>query len=79
MQQRKLYRSRTDTRIAGVCGGLGDYLGLDSTVIRLAFVLLALTGGHGLLLYLIMWLVMPLNPAPSAVEQPPAPAANQNP
>lgn len=79
MQQRKLYRSRTDTRIAGVCGGLGDYLGLDSTVIRLAFVLLALTGGHGLLLYLIMWLVMPLNPTPLAVEQPPAPAATQNP
>jgi phage shock protein C len=57
--QRKLYRSRTDSRIAGVCGGLGEYLDVDPTIIRLIFVLLALTGGHGVLLYIILWLVMP--------------------
>jgi phage shock protein C len=57
--QRKLFRSRTDSRIAGVCGGLGEYLDVDPTVIRLIFVLLALTGGHGVLLYIILWIVMP--------------------
>jgi len=57
--QRKLVRSQTDSRIAGVCGGLGEYLDVDPTLIRLIFVLLALTGGHGLLLYFIMWILIP--------------------
>jgi len=49
---------------AGVCGGLGEYLSIDPTVIRLAFVLLTLISGHGLLAYLIMLLIAPLEPAP---------------
>jgi phage shock protein C len=57
--QRKLYRSRTDSRIAGVCGGLAEYFGVDPTVVRLIFVLLALTGGHGVLLYIILWIIVP--------------------
>jgi phage shock protein C len=57
--ERKLYRSRTDSRIAGVCGGLGEYLDVDPTLVRLIFVLLALTGGHGVLLYIILWLIVP--------------------
>jgi len=57
--QRKLYRSQTDSMLGGVCGGLGEYLGVDSTLIRLAFVLLTLWGGHGLLLYIIMLIVVP--------------------
>src|SRR5512136_1879746 len=57
--QRKLYRSRNDSRIAGVCGGLGEYLDIDPTLIRLIFVLLALTGGHGVVLYIILWLIVP--------------------
>jgi phage shock protein C len=57
--QHKLYRSRTDSRIAGVCGGLGEYFDIDPTLIRLIFVLLALTGGHGVLLYIILWIVVP--------------------
>jgi phage shock protein C len=57
--QRKLYRSRNDSRIAGVCGGLGEYLDIDPTLVRLIFVLLALTGGHGVLLYIILWLIVP--------------------
>jgi phage shock protein C len=75
---RKLYRSRTDSRIAGVCGGLGEFLGLDPTVLRLVFVLLALLGGHGILIYLIMCLVMPPAPETALTAQPPAgtPAAN---
>ena len=70
---RKLYRSATDIRLAGVCGGLGEYLGIDSTVIRLSFVLLTVLGGHGLLLYLILWLIMPVEPvkptAPAGATQ----------
>jgi len=57
--QHKLYRSQTDSMLGGVCGGLGEYLGVDSTLIRLAFVLLTLGGGHGLLLYIIMLIVVP--------------------
>lgn len=59
MQQKKLKRSRSESMIAGVCGGLGDYFGLDPTVVRLVFVLLALLGGPGLVLYVILWIVMP--------------------
>jgi len=62
MQHKKLQRSRGEAMIGGVCGGLGDYFGIDPTVVRLAFVLLALLGGHGLLIYLILWIVMPRQP-----------------
>jgi phage shock protein C len=63
MESKKLYRSRTDKMVAGVCGGLGRYLGFDPTLIRLAFVLLMLFGvGAGLLAYLLMMIVMPLEP-----------------
>ena len=62
--ERRLYRSQRDRVLGGVCGGLGEYLGLDPTIIRLIFILLALLGGHGILLYLILWLVIP--PAPVA-------------
>ena len=59
MAEKKLRRSRSDKMVAGVCGGLGKYLEVDSTVIRLAFVLLLIFAGTGVLLYLIMWLIMP--------------------
>ncbi len=59
MQPKKLTRSSHDKMIAGVCGGLGQYLGIDSTVVRLIFVLLALAGGPGILAYIILWLVVP--------------------
>lgn len=55
----KLYRSRTDKMIGGVCSGLGQYLGIDSTIVRLFFVLLALADGIGVLIYLVLWLIMP--------------------
>ncbi len=63
METKKLYRNRTDKMIAGVCGGLGKYLGIDPTLIRLAFVLLLLFGvGSGLLVYLLMLLIVPEEP-----------------
>ena len=55
----KLYRSRTDRMVAGVCGGLGAYIRLDPTIIRLAFVLLALGNGVGVILYLVLWFIIP--------------------
>jgi len=55
----KLYRSQTEKMIGGVCGGLGELLDVDPTIIRVVFVLLAMLGGHGILLYLILWLIIP--------------------
>ncbi len=54
----RLTRSSTDRVVAGVAGGLGRYLGVDPVILRIAFVVLAVTGS-GVLLYLIGWLVMP--------------------
>jgi phage shock protein C len=59
---RKLYRSRTDRKLAGVCGGLAQYFKLDATLIRVLFVLLTVLGGSGLLVYLAMWILVPDEP-----------------
>lgn len=56
---KRLTRSLTDRRIAGVCGGLGNYLNVDPTVIRIIFLILLCCVGGGLVLYLLMWLVTP--------------------
>jgi phage shock protein C len=58
--KRRLYRSTQDRMIGGVCGGLGDYFNIDATLVRLAFVIVTLLGGAGVLAYIIMWIVMPL-------------------
>ena len=58
--QKKLYRSVKDRMIAGVCGGLAEYFGIDSTWMRIIFLVLLLLGGSPLLVYLIMWLVVPV-------------------
>lgn len=55
----RLRRSREDRVIAGVCGGVGTYLGVDPIWLRLAFVILAVGGGAGVLIYLIAWLIIP--------------------
>jgi phage shock protein PspC (stress-responsive transcriptional regulator) len=59
---KRLYRSRTERMIGGVCGGLANYLNADPTLIRLLMVLFALAGGPGLIAYLILWIVVPLEP-----------------
>ncbi len=63
MTKKKLYRSRENRMIAGVCGGLGEYLEIDPTLIRLAAVFLALWWGGGVLLYLLAWFIVPETPA----------------
>jgi phage shock protein PspC (stress-responsive transcriptional regulator) len=59
MNGRKIFRSIDDYMIAGVCSGLADYFKIDSSLIRIIFVLLTLSGGSGILVYLILWLVVP--------------------
>lgn len=54
-----LHRSHNDKIIAGVCGGLAEYFGVDSTIVRLLFVLVVAFGGSGIVLYLLLWLIMP--------------------
>ena len=58
-QPHRLTRSETDRMLVGVCGGLGEYFGIDSTIIRIAFVVLALFGASGIVLYLVLWLIVP--------------------
>ncbi|WP_019849731.1 PspC domain-containing protein [Desulfitobacterium sp. PCE1] len=58
----KLYRSETDKKLGGVCGGLADYFDIDSTLIRLVVLLTFFMGGVGFFLYIIAWVVIPVNP-----------------
>jgi phage shock protein C len=59
---RKLYRSKTNRQIAGVCGGLAESFNVDAILIRVLFVLLAVLGGSGLVLYVAMWIIVPKEP-----------------
>jgi len=69
--QKRLHRSRTEKMIAGVCGGLAEYLDVDPTLVRVVWVFVSLLAGVGVLLYLIMWVVMPLDlPAPPGGTNP---------
>jgi len=63
---RRLYRNRTDRKLAGVCGGLAQYFHTDATLIRVLFVVLALLGGPGLVIYLLMWILVPEVPEDAA-------------
>jgi phage shock protein PspC (stress-responsive transcriptional regulator) len=72
---RRLYRSEHDRVIAGVCGGLSHYLGVDANLLRVAFALLAIfAGGSGLLIYVILWALVPresrigLSPSETAMD-----------
>ena len=59
---KKLYKSATDKKFAGVCGGLAEYFDMDSTIVRLIWVVLSLVAGSGLLAYIIAACVMPDRP-----------------
>jgi len=60
--QKKLYRSRSNSMIAGVCGGLGEYLSVDPNILRVVAVLLIFAKGLGLLAYVVAWAVVPRRP-----------------
>lgn len=62
-ERRRLYRSRTNRSIAGICGGLGEFFDADPTMIRLVTLLLILFGGISIWIYIILWIVIPEEPA----------------
>lgn len=68
-EKKKLYRSRSERMVSGVCGGLAEYFDIDPTVVRLLFVAGTLIGGPGLIAYLICMVLMPLEPL--AATEPP--------
>jgi len=68
---RRLLRSRSDRVLGGVCGGLGRYLNVDPVLLRIAAVALALSGGAGVIAYIVAWIVIPENTG----EEPAGPAA----
>jgi phage shock protein C len=59
---RKLYRSTSNRQVAGVCSGLAEYFNLDPTLIRVLFIILAVLGGSGVILYVAMWIIVPKQP-----------------
>ena len=62
MNEKKLYKSSTYKKRAGVCGGIAEYFNIDSTLVRLGWVLFSLLGGSGLLAYIIAAIIMPDRP-----------------
>jgi len=60
--RKRLMRSSTDKKLGGVCAGLADYLDLDVTLVRVLWALAVFCGGTGLLLYAVLWIVLPVEP-----------------
>jgi phage shock protein C len=71
---KKLTRSRTNKKIAGVCGGFANYLDLDVTLLRIIWLMLAFFGGWGILGYIIAWIAMPVESLPQTAPAPAEPA-----
>jgi phage shock protein C len=69
-QPKKLARSRTDRKIAGVCAGFANYLELDPTLVRILWLMFVLFAGWGILGYLIAWIVMPEEPVAQIASAP---------
>jgi phage shock protein C len=73
---RRLYRSRTDSVLGGVAGGVAEYLDADPSIVRIIWAILAIvTGGIFLVLYIVMWIVVPETPDSLAAAAPSAPGA----
>lgn len=60
--KKRLYRSKKDEKLAGVCGGIAEYLGIDSTLVRLIWALFVLCAGSGVLAYIVCAIVIPEKP-----------------
>ena len=75
-EYKRLYRTRDERMISGVCGGIAKYFNVDPTLIRLLFVLFAFAGGPGLIAYIVLAIIVPEEPVgietPSAPEPPEA-------
>ena len=59
---KRLYRKRNEKILAGVCAGLGDYFGVDPTIVRIIFLVLVFAGLGGVLVYIILWIITPEEP-----------------
>jgi phage shock protein C len=70
---RRLYRSRADRILGGVCGGLGAHFDADPVIFRLLFILMTVMGGSGILIYLVMLVVIPREPGPREAAAVPSP------
>ncbi|MBQ6255217.1 MAG: PspC domain-containing protein [Clostridia bacterium] len=57
--EKKLYKSKTNKKVAGVCGGIGEYFNIDPTLVRLGFVALSFLAGGGLLVYIVAAIIIP--------------------
>lgn len=67
--KKRLYRTRTDRKLAGVCGGVAEYFNIDPTIVRVVWALLAFFYGTSILLYVIMAFVVPEKPdAPDIID-----------
>jgi len=73
---KRLMRSSTDKKLGGVCAGLADYFDMDPTLVRVLWLLVVLCGGTGILLYIILWIALPLAPLPM-VAAPQTPTVTQ--
>jgi phage shock protein PspC (stress-responsive transcriptional regulator) len=71
---KRLMRSSRDKKLGGVCAGVADYFDLDPTVVRIVWLLAVLCAGTGGLLYIILWIALPLSPATPALAVPGSPA-----
>jgi len=69
MEVRRLYRSETDRMIAGLCGGLGEYFLIDPVIVRLIAVLLAFASGVGVIVYILLWIIVPTKSRIGATPQ----------
>ncbi|MBS6864332.1 MAG: PspC domain-containing protein [Ruthenibacterium sp.] len=63
MTEKRLYKARGQRMVCGVCGGVAEYFGIDPTLVRLAFLLLAAGWGSGLLAYIVAAIIIPEPPA----------------
>jgi len=75
---KRIYRSRGEAQIAGVCGGIAEYLNVDPVVVRLVAVVVTFFTGvvPGVLAYLAAWIIVPQEPSPSYVAQAPTQATD---
>lgn len=62
MEEKRVYRSRTDRVLGGVCSGIGKYFGLDPVLLRVIWAIAFFVGGAGLLAYIIAWIIIPEEP-----------------
>jgi len=69
IMKKKLYRSKKDKMIAGVCGGIAEYFDVDSTLVRLLTVIFVLLGGAGVVVYIIAWIIIPQKPEQVSDDQ----------